>query len=533
MRKSVGGNVYKSLSLGMIAVILFFTMPPVDPVLGQEGVDTPTKVRHLLQEANGLVAQIKSLEDQWVVLSRIGETSWRAGDKTTATESFDKALKIVDVLPQEDPDLDLRDSYRESIAILRARVGDIEGAQETLLLIKSDFEKSFVISEVALAQARAKKFAEAVHTASGLQESDSREQQLAWISSIEADAGETQGATQLARTIKNAQYRAEALGHIAALSADEGPAEEVHASIKEALVAADQTESREEGGGRSSLGGCFSEEPEQPRNEALERVARAQARAGETEAALETVKRMHDKTGSENVLATIAGYQARAGDFEGARASIAGISRDTCKATALHFVVMAQFEAGNLSAALLTANEMTNPEQKAGTLMYLAEQLVNQGSFNSAVTILVRARVFARSVPDDLSRAEALEGISSLQAKAGNRDEAAKSLAEAMPSAIAAREDAKRNHGWNSALPDLIERQTELGDLDGAWATLVNLDGSDRMKVVSNVARIRSKADDLQGALAWAGRQVSPRDKAVALVGAAQGVLERFEPENN
>jgi hypothetical protein len=70
----------------------------------------------------------------------------------------------------------------------------------------------------------------------------------------------------------------------------------------------------------------------------------------------------------------------------------------------------------------------------------------------------------------------------------------------------------------------------EIGDLDGAWNTLAHLGNSDRIYVVQSAALAQSKIGDTQGALAWAARQISPRDKALALVGSAEGILQRLEP---
>lgn len=523
--------MFKVLSLGLITVTCLFTTLPSHRVLPQGDADTRAEVRRLLKEATELALQIDSPLDRAVVFARIGSASWRAGDNVTAAESFDKALKIVDALPQESPDQDRRDTYRAGIAGTRAQAGDILGAQQTLSLITSDSEKISTLSDIAIAQARAKQFTDAVHTASAIQDPDFRDQNFEWIANLQAEAGDAQGAAQLAHNIKSAQYRAKALARIAALNGDGGRTEEARIGIQEALGAAEHAEANGGRHGRSSHAACASEEAEQPRDAALERIAVTQARIGDIAGALETINRMHDKTGREDTLATIAEHQARIGDLAGARASIAAISRDGCKEAALGRVAMGQFEAGSLSAALLTVNGMKDPEQKASILTSLGEQVVKQGAFDSAMEILGRARGAARQIAEDSDRAFMLESISRIQAKAGSRDEAAKTLAEAVPAAIAAHEWAKREQAWTGALPDLIEQQAEMGDLDGAWAALAHLDESDRIHVVQNAARAQSRTGDVQGALTWAARQVSARDKALALVGVAEGVLVRQESE--
>jgi hypothetical protein len=523
--------VYKALSFGLIAGSFFFTTLPAQRTLQQEDADSRSQARRLLQEAFELATQIESADDRSMVFRRIGEASWRFGDKATAAESFDKALKILAMLPQENPYQDRREFERAMIAMIRARLGDIDGAQQTLSLIKSDSERSYALLSIASAQASAKNFADAVRTASAIQDSENRDQALAAIAYEQAEAGDAQGATQQARSIKNAQYKAGALAHIAAVSAKGGHTEEASKGMQEALAAAEKAQPREDEGGRSGLAACTFEEPEEPRDAALAGIVVNQAEAGDAAGALETINHMHDKAGRENALATVAEYQARAGDFDGARASIASIGRDECRTAALHGIVMAQFEAGNLSAALSTVDGMTDAYQKALTLWYLAEQVAKQGAINSESEILARALEVARQITDDNDRVTMLGQIALSQAHAGNRAEAAKTLAEAAPLAIASHERAKMNNEWNSRLQNFAEKQAGIGDLDGAWNTLTHLDRGGRLTVVQSVAQARSRDGDTQSALAWADRQVSHRDKALALVGAAEGILQRIEAE--
>jgi hypothetical protein len=522
----------KALSFGPTA-IFFFTSLPALHFMQQESTDPRAEVHHLLTEANDLVTEIESAGDRAGVFKQIGAASWKAGDKETAAESYNKALKDIATIRQENPDQDIREFDRAMIAIDRARADDLDGALQTLSLIKSEEDRSYVLPDIASAQARAENCADAVHTASSIQEPDHRDEALTWIASQQAKAGDTQGAEQLVRSIKNAKYGAHALAHIATLNAAGGHTAEVHNAIQEALGAAEQPEPLESGDGRSGLAACMSEEPEQPRDRALERIASNQVRTGDVEGALETINRMHDEAGKENMLATAANYQARAGDFIGARASIRSIGREGCKTAALNGIVIAQFEAGNLSAALVTVDEMTEMYQKALTLAYLAERVAEQGAGNSAVGILARAHESARQIPDDHNRVSMLEQIARNQAKAGSREEAAMTLAEALPLAIASQERAKRNNGSNSSLQNFAAAQGAIGDLNGAWNTLALVDEGARVTLVQNVAWVRSNEGDMQGALAWAARQASPRDKALAFIGAAEGVLECLESEAN
>jgi hypothetical protein len=517
--------MYKPVSFGLIATFFIATLP-AHRVMQEEGADLNAEARHLLKEAAELANQIESPSDRLMVFEHIASTSWRAGDKVGAADSFDKALKIVATLPQENPYQDIRDFYRENIAVDRAQLGDIEGAQQTISLVKDDSEKSAALSSIAGAQARAKKFGDAMQTALAIQDSDNRDLAFRVIASQEADAGDTRGAAQLAHSIRNAEFRAAALAHIAAASG--ASTDEAQNGMQEALVAAEQAEPSEDGGGRSGLAACVSEEPEEPRDRTLEAIAAHQAHTGDAAGALETINRMHDKAGKENTLATVAGVQARSGDFNGAQAAIRLIGRDSCKTAALHDLVMAQFKAGNLGAALLVVDEMTDVSQKARTLAYLGEQVAKEGGSNSAAAILARSREIAHQIPNDLDRALMLEEVAHSQAKIGSRDEAAKTLAEVVPLVLAAHE--RKNDGWNSS-PHLAVQQAEIGDLVGAWNTFALLNENERNFAVQSVARARAEDGDIQGVQAWAARQASPRDRALALVGGAEGIVQRLKSE--
>lgn len=520
--------MYKSVSFGLIATVFIATLP-AHRVMQEEGADLNAEARHLLKEAAELANQIESPSDRLMVFEHIASISWRAGDKSTAAASFDNALKIVATLPQENPYQDIREFYRAKIAVTRAQLGDVEGAQQTISPVKNDSEKSSALLFIAAAEARARKFDDAMQTALAIQDSDNRDSAFRVIASQEADAGDARGAAQLAHSIKNAEVRAAALAHIAAASGNGASTDDAHNGMQEALVAAEQAEPSEDEGGRSGLAACMSEEPEEPRDRALEAIAFTQADAGDATGALETINRMHDKAGKENALATVAGPQARAGDFNGARASIALIGRDSCKAAALHDLVMAQFEAGNLGAALLVVEEMTDVSQKALTLAYLGQQVAKEGGSNSAVAILTRSREVAHQIPNDVDRALMLEEVAHSQAKIGSRDEAAKTLAEVVPLALTSHE--RKDDGWNSSLPVLAVKQAEIGDLVGAWNTFALVNKSDRDFVVQSVAQARTEDGDIQGAQAWAARQTSPRDKALALVGGAEGIVNRLKSE--
>ena len=104
-------------------------------------------------------------------------------------------------------------------------------------------------------------------------------------------------------------------------------------------------------------------------------------------------------------------------------------------------------------------------------------------------------------------------------------------LADAVPATIAAVQEDKLTHSSSSILPELAILQAEIGDLDGMRASFARIDKNHLSYVVQRVAQGRAATGDTQGALSWAAIQVSPREKALALVGVAEGILSRLVPE--
>jgi tetratricopeptide (TPR) repeat protein len=179
-----------------------------------------------------------------------------------------------------------------------------------------------------------------------------------------------------------------------------------------------------------------------------------------------------------------------------------------------------------VAAAIAFANANPIPLEKTLSLTHIGNELIKKHQFNAALESLRSALKASKPISDDDDRVSALEGIAEAQARAGSLSEAAQTLAEAEPAALADREHAKAG-----AFGRLIELEVEVGDFERAQAHLALLAENDRTFIVQNAAAGRAKAGDSQGALAWAERQSSARDKALALVGVAQGILSRREPK--
>jgi tetratricopeptide (TPR) repeat protein len=472
---------------------------------------------------------MENAQDRMVVYVRIGEANWQSGDAAEARTSFEKALAIVDSLPRGDSwGDDPREFNRANLAEARARVGDIEGAQSTVAEIKEDRAKWMALFDIALAQASSGDFAGAVQTSSPIQDSNNRDQLLGFIAKQQATAGDVAAASKLARSIKTASYRAEALAHIATIHKERGQADEAVRGTQEAVrTASESTEDT----GTSSLTACASDEPQEPRDAALQRVAETLITSGDIAGALQSLGQMTGTMARENTLVYIAEAQAESGDLAGAQASVAAIKRDSCKAAAANGVARGLFDEGNVSAAIAFANANPIPIEKTSSLTYIGDQLTKKQQFNAALEVLRTALKASELISDEDERVSAMEGIAEAQVRAGGPGEATQTLVEAEPAALTDHRKAEREHTQGGAFPHFVELEAELGDFERAQANLVLLGDSDRTWVVQSAAIGRTKAGDTHGAVAWAESQSSARDKALALVGAANGILLRREPK--
>jgi len=64
-----------------------------------------------------------------------------------------------------------------------------------------------------------------------------------------------------------------------------------------------------------------------------------------------------------------------------------------------------------------------------------------------------------------------------------------------------------------------------MGDIDGAVSTLAQVEDGDKMNGMQSVARAVVGNGHKKEARAWATRQTSPRDRALAFIGIADALL--------
>jgi len=269
-------------------------------------------------------------------------------------------------------------------------------------------------------------------------------------------------------------------------------------------------------------------------------VAEVQGELGDTDGADRTLGRIKDYSQREEAFRTVGLLQARRGDFKGAIVKAAGIQNDENREEYLQSISKMQqevegvprpqdtggsSESDDSCADVAAADAISAPEDKAPCLAYWGGQLANEGQANAALDVLSRAHQESSLVLDLTVRAYTLEQVAVGQARAGSTNEATCSLAEAEPIALAAYRKIKLQHGWTSIIQELVELKVEWGDFDGADSILRQVEEGDRINAMINVARAVVTKGHKKEALAWATSQISPRDRALALIGVADALL--------
>jgi hypothetical protein len=80
------------------------------------------------------------------------------------------------------------------------------------------------------------------------------------------------------------------------------------------------------------------------------------------------------------------------------------------------------------------------------------------------------------------------------------------------------------------AWQDIARAQAKAGDAAGALQTASTIeDPSDKARAWREIAKVQAKVGDTQGALSWGAAESQDFLKANALLGVAEGILERVQ----
>jgi tetratricopeptide (TPR) repeat protein len=225
-----------------------------------------------------------------------------------------------------------------------------------------------------------------------------------------------------------------------------------------------------------------------------------------------------DLTAAPLVLSAVGGYQGKAGHLAEARRTLQEaldmVQRDpSLAARRLGQVALSQAEASDVAGALKTVQSL-EPEQRVSFLTEMAEEQEKRGGMAGSRATFRRALEEAerclRAPPPPPAPDRNPKGIlKDADGKVIPRDRADPEIQ---------RKD--------DLLARMVKFHAKLGDLRAAVETFRSITGEIyRGWAASDIADARSKAGDVEGALAWAMALDTPSVRAWAVRGLATGAL--------
>jgi hypothetical protein len=260
-------------------------------------------------------------------------------------------------------------------------------------------------------------------------------------------------ALQTAQAIEEPRQRCEALQKIARGQAWAGQAAAARLTFEQALQAAHAVEDTS---GRS---------------EALRDIAAAQVGAGQAEAALRTASAIEDADHRSRVLCAIAESQARGGEAEAALRTASAIEAPDHRSRALRDIAAAYSEAGRpeaarlaLEQALQAARAIEHPYSRSVALWDVAAAQAQAVRGKAASPSLEEALQTALAIEDPSWQSLALQSIAAAQAEAGRPSAARLTFEHALQTALAIEEPEHRSR----ALQHIAEAQAQAGQAEAA-----------------------------------------------------------------
>jgi RNA polymerase sigma factor (sigma-70 family) len=385
------------------------------------------RVRDVLELALKDAAKIREPFQRLAAYGLLAKAQARAGRQAEAKEILRKALEAEDREMGADA-LQHKDSRMIQFTEFQAEIGDLKGALEIAKDRVSDLNTDTALSRVAV---------------------------------VQAQAGDVKGAMKTAESIQAAPYKGDALREIAVRLAETGKtkeAEEVARRIADGIPAK-----------------CL----------ALATIASLRARDKDREGAARLLPAVRAAAGTLEGGAkyfgplTVAEAEAAAGKAEDALKTIATLENGVEYLEALRHLGESQAVRGEIRAARRTAEAMTDDYHQDQVLCQIVVAHVRAKQ-------LPEAEKVAASIRHALGRWNALIEIAKAQAAAGRKDDARKSLAEALK---------------------LAEQVDNPSNMKGV-----------RAAALAHSAAARASTGDVEGALAWAGQQGDPWVRAQARI---------------
>lgn len=370
-----------------------------------------------------------------------------------------------------------RDSLYGNIMLIQVRQGDISGALTTFEKFGKDFQRNSLLSQIAVAQAKKGDTIGALKTADqvGRTKTNIRAQVLISVAGEFAKAGRTRDAATTFDEAIDAtaddpdSLRAPILSQIAVWQAVTGNPAASSLTFEQALEAAGNLE------GRS-------------RTSSLRQIGVQQVKSGFLEWALQIADQIPEGHDRDILLSSIARAQAKK----------------------------------DIASSLVTGEQIQNESVKDGHLSVIAEKQAAAGDFQAAFETMEKIR-------EDYWKSRTWRNLALLQFREAEDPASAKtSISKAVLAARNVEDESIRIN----LLASVAATQAKIGDQVGALQTVnsIEIDGY-RGQSLSGIARTQAQAGGWEAALAWASQEGSPRVRAMALLGVAQGMLDQIDAE--
>ncbi|MGH9858795.1 MAG: tetratricopeptide repeat protein [Candidatus Acidiferrales bacterium] len=383
-----------------------------------------------------------------------------------------------------------------------------------------DSDRGHAYWSISWAQAHAGDFAGARLTAARIANSDWRAHALTDVAIALVEAGEPEAARAVVESIQQQPpwSRIEAMKRLANALLESGHTRSAVATLRDAVAfAVPAIQARDPSEVLLS--------PTGP----LVSLALAQKRAGDLAGAAATVDKAREFSDQQPdayerlwVLQNLVDMHADTGDLATALEMALQIPAGQQRDIALQSIAGAQARSGAILEARDTAALIIQLESKALTYMIIAQEQVSKGDFLGGEESLER-------IADPKLRAKWIVWTA-LSFLPVNQASAALLWLDRAGGLVNTNqlEMDPEFYGWMATV------QANAGDLSSALDTArAIMDQRVRADAISHVAYSQAASGDWRGALAWAGIEGDPRDRAEALLGIARALIDRSEADGS
>lgn len=362
----------------------------------------------------------------------------RAGDREAAGKLLSQVRQTVEAFKNVHL---IRVEALIATAEAQAQIGDVSGALKTAVSVGNLRGKAEALRNIALVQVKGGDLKGAIETADTIVDDRIKAQALRGIAAARAEAGDRDGALQIAAAIRDPYLKGGAFRKIAVAPA----------ILKDRAAALDILQ--------QALDIAWTIQSENEKADALGGITLAHVEIGDVSGAFKTVTLIESafagKPLSEvavisksEILRAIAIAQARAGDSQRAVQTVGSIATPYMQASALAEIAVIQAERGDpiaaggtLRKALQVAAAIGEFSAKAPALMGVAQAQAKVGDRAAAVKTFRQVRQTVRVSDDERYKTDALMDLALVQSGAGD-------FSGAVETADGIRDIHARAHAW-------------------------------------------------------------------------------------